>query len=285
MVIAGNVSRTIQFEKYQTNGNNFIIIDERINNLSAISRSELAIRLCNPKLSVGADGVLFLQESNSAEIRMRIFDPDGSESNMCGNGIRCITLYFYNSEGNGSLSIETNQGIIYGELNADGVEINVGHLQDPRRFLSDSTRFAELSNNILQIEYEERIFYILNIGEPHAVIIEEDINVDLRGFINFLTDSDLFPNGINLNIISAVDSNSIRNRTFERGVWDYTTSCGTGSICGAIIARDILGLDQTKIRVINDIGSQLIQFTEDGIKSLARPIYVFTGSLEVERDG
>jgi len=271
----------IRFEKYQTNGNNFIIIDGRVNNLQGIDLFSLARQLCNSRMSVGADGVLLLQESDTADIRMRLLEPDGTESDMCGNGVCCISLYFYNTENRTNLSIEANQGIVHTSFNDRLVEFNVGNLQDPSNYVTDPNLFSRFNENILQIEHDNQIFYILNIGEPHAVIISNDLDVDLRSYHDFLTDPSLFPNGINLNVISRVDDDTIVNRTYERGVWDYTTSCGTGSVCSAVIARDVLNLNQNRICVINLIGSHLVRFTSEGIISSARPNRVFSGTMEV----
>jgi len=271
----------IAFEKYQSNGNNFIIIDERLNNLQILSRSYLATSLCNSNLSVGADGILFLQESNNADVRMRLFEQDGSESDMSGNGTRCIVRYLASLMRRRTFRIETNSGVVSGRLNGTGIEVNAGNLQDPRNFLSDDCRFEEVNNEILRIEHQGTTFYIVNIGEPHAVIID-DINKDLTAFLEFIRNKRLFPRGINLNVVSRVNSGTIRVRTLERGVWDYTTSCGTGSICSAVVARELLGYNGNKINIINDIGSQQLTFSEDGIHSLATANSVFTGFIEAQ---
>ena len=274
VVIAGNVI----FEKYHLNGNNFIIIDERINDIS--DHSEIASRLCDVKQSVGADSVLFLQESGRADVRMRIFEQDGSESDMCGNGIRCIILFMHRHDGGDAFTIETNSGIMRGELQDGIVQMDVGTLQNPRRYLNKMENFTEVNRNILSIRLNGRMFYVLCAGEPHAVLVDDNCETDLRDFMEFARNPELFPRGININVISVQDDNTIRNRTLERGVWDYTTSCGTGSICCAVVAREI-GCNREKITVMNDIGSQQIQFNRRRIISSARPNYVFTGEMEI----
>lgn len=268
----------ISFEKYQLNGNNFIIIDERVNDIQ--NHAELASRLCDVTQSVGADSVLFIGNSDRADARMRIFEQDGTESDMCGNGIRCIVLYLHRLTGRKEFSIETNSGIMRGVLNDGMVQMDVGTLQDPRKFLSDPEKFTQISENILWIQHAGKIIYILNSGEPHAVMVDDTCETDLRDFMEFAKNPSLFPRGINLNVLSIQDRNMIRNRTLERGVWNYTTSCGTGSICCAAIARE-LGCNNESIVVINDIGSQQIQFNGQRITSVAQPNYVYKGVIEI----
>ena len=278
----GSTIQTIHFSKYESNGNNFIIIDERTEDIS--NHANLAMRLCNVKQSVGADGVLFLSSSRVANVRMRLFEPDGSESDMCGNGIRCIALYLQRLEGLSTSTIETNTGVVSGSITEEGVETNAGNLQDPYDFVGARSEFSKYNDLILTIEHEGRTFYILNIGEPHAIIIEDTVEINLASFEPFLRNPGLFPRGININVITKQSNERIRNRTFERGIWNYTTSCGTGSICSAVIAREILGCDSSQIVVTNDIGSQTIQFTANGIISTAKPTHCFDGTIGVPHE-
>jgi len=200
---------------------------------------------------------------------MRLFEHDGSESDMCGNGIRCIVLYLHRLTGLDEFLVETNSGIVSGRLIGENVLLNAGGLQNPGDFVVEE-HFQRLNPSLLSINHNNRTFYILNIGEPHAVTIGD---VDLREFVDFAK-SGLFPRGINLNCITRLDSSRIRNRTFERGVWNYTTSCGTGSICCAVVARDILGCSFEKIIVENDIGQQEVNFVGREIHALARPQFL-----------
>ena len=277
----GNGSN-LYFEKYHVNGNNFIIIDERRNVIKDDLHSNLSHQLCDLKQSIGADGILFLSDSGRASVRMRIFEPDGSESDMCGNGIRCIALYLNRLTGNNEFSIETNTGLFYGDLTGKKARLNAGKLQDPHDFVSSADTFEQITDFVWKIVCRGRDFYIVNIGEPHAVTIHDGFDLNLRDFLDFARAPLLFPRGINLNVITKVDDNTIRNRTFERGVWNYTTSCGTGSISCAVIAKEILGLSSDEITVINDIGQQQIQFVNQEIHALATPRFVFSGRFEVQ---
>ena len=271
----------LDFVKYQSNGNHFVIIDERLTPLKERSRSALSARLCDPKRSVGADSVLFLQDSDRADIRMRVFEQDGSESDMCGNGVRCVIAYLLNSMPVDSFSVETNGGMISARPEGPCIRINAGGLQDPSGYLSDLSKFQRVNAEIWRTEYLGKTVYILSIGEPHAILVD-DIDIDLTRFIDFSKNPDLFPQGINLNVVSKIDGHTVRIRTLERGVWGYTSSCGTGSICCAALCRSLLGCQSDRITVLNDIGSQEIRFAGDGICASARAELVFTGSTWAE---
>jgi len=114
----------LPFLKYHSNGNNFIILDERTFDHNNMDYKKLAMTFCNPKLSVGADGILVLQSSTHADLRMRLFEQDGTESDMCGNGIKCVMTHLCNTEHITSVSIETRGGIFTAHMQGSQVEMN-----------------------------------------------------------------------------------------------------------------------------------------------------------------
>lgn len=266
----------IDFHKYTNSGNNFIIIDNKLTR--NLNYSKLAKKYCDRKNSIGADDLLIIQESDKADFRLRIFAPDGSESDMCGNGARCAAHHHYKKHKVRKLTIQTNNGNITAEVKEDGVEINAGNLKDPYMYMNNNTTTTMLRNNIYKTSHKGYEIYILNIGEPHAVIISQE-DIDAKQFIEFIRNKENFPRGINLNIVRINTDKTIRNRTLERGLWDYTTSCATGAICASIIAREILNIDQTEFIVKNDIGQQKITITDNGLKSLAKPQHLFSGTF------
>ena len=274
----------LPFLKYHSNGNNFIILDERTFDHNNMDYKKLAMTFCNPKLSVGADGILVLQSSTHADLRMRLFEQDGTESDMCGNGIKCVMTHLCNTEHITSVSIETRGGIFTAHMQGSQVEMNLGHLQDPYTYVTNHPlTFTSVYHHIISMVVQGRVFYLLNIGEPHAVVIDHP-TLNLAQFMNILQDTTLFPVGINLNVLSKIDEDTIRVRTFERGVWNYTSSCGTGSLCSAVVARHVLNCNPHQIIVKNDIGEQIIFFRKDGIYSVSEAHHAFTGVVEIDKD-
>ncbi|MBI4453354.1 hypothetical protein HY636_01805 [Candidatus Woesearchaeota archaeon] len=253
----------VSFEIFEGNGNVFAIIDERIHNISNDeTRSKLSREVCNSSQiqNKRIDGLLFLQPSNVADIKMRIFEKDGSESDMCGNGLRCIAKYLehefclsseignlYNkitvskpktkaskqktNIPNQKINIETNSGIFLTEVIGDTVTVDMGFPQDPLKYVNlQKAVFNLLTTFCAVFAYKNCSIYLLNSGEPHGVLIVDDVNnVDLTGFLAFIQNRDIFPFGINLNAMQIIDDRNIRIRTLERGLWATTLCCGTGS--------------------------------------------------------
>lgn len=209
-------------------GNDFIVIDNRRAHFPA--GSKLFIRsLCSRHTGVGADGVLLLCRSRPADFRMRIFNPDGSEPAMCGNGARCIALYSWRHKLiSPTFRIETKAGIIGGTIiPPDKVKLFMGTPQDIK--LNLTIKVAGKSINI----------YTINTGVPHVILYVNNIDkiaVEHIGRrIRYL--KKFAPAGTNVNFVQLKDNNRIAIRTYERGVEKETLACGTGAAASAIISR------------------------------------------------
>lgn len=218
----------LDFTKMNGAGNDFIMLDNREGHLM-LSHIEIAY-LCNRHRGIGADGVLILEKpSNSAAAaaRMRYYNADGHEAEMCGNGARCFTRYaarFLEKEA-GSLAFETAAGILEGELFKDQVKILMSiphsiHLNESLEFLD-----------------QRREVHSLNTGVPHVVLFTKDLEkapVVQEG--RALRHHERFaPAGTNVNFVQVINPNSLTIRTFERGVEDETLACGTGVVASALI--------------------------------------------------
>lgn len=211
----------IAFSKMQGNGNDFIIIDELEGELIG-DKSNFAKKYCDRRFGIGADGVLYLCPSKKADLRMRIFQPDGSEAEMCGNGIRCLVKYAID-EGyveEGSVTIETMTGILSVEAN-DEIRTNMG--RPKLEFLKKNLDGWSVS--------------AVDVGVPHAVIFVDDIDVDLDEIALGIRYNPIFPNGANVNLVAVESLNRIKIRTYERGVEAETLSCGTGATACALISE------------------------------------------------
>jgi len=210
----------IEFTKMVASGNDFVVIEGHKVTKSQ-SHKALAKQVCDRKFGIGADGMLVLEKSKVADIRMRIFNADGSEADMCGNGARCAALYM----GKKKLTLETKAGIIHAEVRGDNVKIRLTEPKDIKLGVA-----VKLNNRTLKVNF-------INTGVPHAVIFVDGlgkINVDSLGR-QIRYHKAFAPQGTNVNFIEVLDSNSIKIRTYERGVEAETLACGTGSTASALV--------------------------------------------------
>ncbi len=225
-------SHKIAFHKLQATGNDFVVLDNR--RLAVKGRKDFTRRACARRLGVGADGALFLERSRRADYKMRIFNPDGSEAEMCANGIRCIALYAHRVLGYGrSQTVETLAGAIsvkvlrFDRAGREAV-LKVG-LPEPRDYRSLSRLMAG---------GQSFPFYFVEVGVPHAVIFREDLQrFPVERVAPLIRRHEHFkPRGTNVNFVKVTGHSRIRVRTFERGVEAETLACGTGSTASAIVS-------------------------------------------------
>ncbi len=219
----------LTFTKMTASGNDFVVIDNRKKILSKLSfdTKDLAVELCERRQSVGADGLLLIEESKKADFKMRIFNPDGSEVSMCGNGSRCVALYAVEKRISGKeLKIETAAGILKAEVIGLGVKIK---LTDPKGIKPDFD---------LKLGGKKIKAGSINTGVPHVVIIVKNADkANVEGLGAKIRYHKKFkPQGTNVDFVEIVDSKNIKVRTYERGVEAETLACGTGVAASAIIA-------------------------------------------------
>lgn len=227
----------IVFTKMVATGNDFVLIDNRHQGaIDSQNLGKLARKICDRKFGIGADGLLFLGKSRSAQVRMRIFNADGSEAEMCGNGARCVALFVVRRASclpagkagfvrKTKLKIETKAGIIPAEVNGDNVKIR---LTDPKGIRLDMP--LRVNGRVIRISF-------VNTGVPHAVIFCAQLDklsiFEMGRAVRF--HEKFAPAGANVNFVEVLKQDSIKIRTYERGVEDETLACGTGSTAAAII--------------------------------------------------
>ncbi len=218
--------KNIPFCKMSGCGNDFIIIDNRSGAWDGIKNPGFVKAVCREKLSVGADGLIFIEKSDLSDFKWRFFNSDGSEAEMCGNGARCAARFAcLNAIAGSSLSFETLAGIIHAEVNGAIVKTQ---LSSPRN----------LQMNLeLAVDGVHLTVHSINTGVPHAVLFVDDLEgvpiKELGAKIRF--HSHFQPAGTNVNFISIGADGSISIRTYERGVEDETLACGTGSVAAALV--------------------------------------------------
>lgn len=218
----------LSFTKMNGAGNDFVMLDNRDGSLS-LSTDTIA-QLCDRHRGVGADGLLAVEPAqNGADFRMRYYNADGGEAEMCGNGARCFARYAQRLSGRpGDISFETQAGIIGGHFEGDHVRIA---MSDPHSHREPQ----ELDVNGRSLEV-----HFINTGVPHAVVFVDDLKaVDVRADGAALRYHQAFaPKGTNANFVQVFAGNSIGIRTYERGVEDETLACGTG-VCAAAILHHL----------------------------------------------
>jgi diaminopimelate epimerase len=214
----------MEFTKAVATGNDFVIMMGRKNNWA-----EIAKKICDRKRGVGADGLLVIDESKKADIKMRIFNPDGSEAQMCGNGSRCAALYAATKKLAGNkMTIETLAGVLDAEVRKDMVKVKLTEPKDIK---------WNLCLTINKCPYK---LNFVNTGVPHVVHFVEDLDkVDVKNIGSHIRNHDEFsPDGTNADFVQVLGNNSIALRTYERGVEDETLACGTGAVASAIISAE-----------------------------------------------
>lgn len=221
--------KNIKFTKAVAAGNDFVAIDNRS---GAIAEKDLAVftrKACDRKRGIGADGVLFIEKSRKADFKMRIFNSDGSEAEMCGNGSRCAALFAaVNKIAGNRMTIETLAGILDATVKRDIVKVR---LTDPKDI---KWNFCLMIN---KCPYEVNF---VNTGVPHVVHFTDDLDkVDVRNVgAHMRNHGEFSPEGTNADFVKIIDRHTIRIRTYERGVEDETLACGTGSVASAIISAE-----------------------------------------------
>jgi len=208
-------------------GNDFVVIEN--GHTSPVPRyALLAKHICNRKYGVGADGLLVLEKAKKAAMRMRIFNADGSEAEMCGNGARAAAFYACRNitlSKTHWLKIETKAGIIEAHVDKEDVRIK---LTAPKNIKLDL--LLKVAGRVLRLNF-------INTGVPHVVIFTQGLEkmkiIDLARFIRY--HRVFAPFGTNVNFVEVLDENSLKIRTYERGVEDETLACGTGSVASALV--------------------------------------------------
>ena len=218
----------IQFTKMSGSGNDFIIIDNRVPVIDDAKKVDFVRRVCNRKMSIGADGVIFVENSDCADIKWDFYNEDGSTAEMCGNGGRCLARYAVekNMVPAHKMTLETLAGLIGAEVNGDSVKIKL-------------TQPENLQQNIaLALNGTEYQIDSLNTGVPHAIIYSDNIeDVNVKGAGHGIRFHKAFaPAGTNVNFVQKVGDRALKIRTYERGVEDETLACGTGVVASALLS-------------------------------------------------
>lgn len=240
-------TKKIEFYKMSGSGNDFIIIDNRNLSLNVGDLSTFVRRICARKISVGADGLLLIEPSKSADFKWRFFNSDGSVAEMCGNAARCVArLAFLKGIAGKKLSFETLAGIISAEVNENVPKVK---LTDPSP--------VNLDKKIV-IDGREFVLDIIDTGVPHAVTFMDNLeSFDVFEWGRKIRrHEDFQPKGANANFAAVLDRHKLKVRTYERGVENETLACGTGAVAAVLTAAQ-RGLVDSPVDVTVQSGETL----------------------------
>ncbi len=241
----------ITFTKMSGTGNDFILLNNSTADL-ALDWPALARRYCHRRLGIGADGVIVLAPSQDADFTMRIFNADGSEAEMCGNGARCAAAFAVDQGlAASTMRFSTLAGLIEARVQPGVVSLKM-------------TNPHSLEGKIhIAIDDKDYVLYCLDTGVPHAILFTEDVDsmqVDTLG--RAIRYHRMFaPGGTNADFVQVIDRDHIKVRTYERGVEAETLACGTGATASAILSHAYKGVRDKPVHVRMPGGDLMIDFS------------------------
>ena len=275
----------IKFTKMQGLGNDYVYMDaihQKIEN-----ESSLAQFVSNRHFGIGSDGLILICKSDIADFKMRMFNSDGSEAEMCGNGIRCVGKFVYDKglTDKTTVTVETLAGIKTLELNTkagkvETVKVDMGEpILNPKEIpvISDE---EPVKNLMLEAEGRKFKFTCVSMGNPHAITEVEDTDkFDVEKYGKVLEVDKAFPNKTNVEFIQIVDKNYVKMRVWERGAGE-TLACGTGA-CATAVACYLNGKTDRNVKVELLGGKLFIEWNEENnhIFMTGPAVTVFEGVL------
>ena len=281
-----------KFSKYQGLGNDFIIFDARGSNLDkllSVNKGNFIQHLCNRNFGIGADGIILILNSNKkCFVRMKIYNSDGSEPEMCGNGIRCLIAYLNDNNEirlDIELPIQTKAGVISTSIKDNqNIKVNMGlpilsPKEIPTNLLIDE---ALVPHGVISINGKDLKVYAASMGNPHMIVFVK--NIDKFPFYewgSYLEKHESFPNCTNVHFVQLVDKTNLKVKVWERGCGP-TLACGTGA-CACLVVTSILGKTLDKANVYLPGGKLEVEWpNQDGPVYMQGPaLRVFSGEIDI----
>ncbi len=280
----------IKFTKMEGIGNDYVYVNDIENNIK--NKSEFAKKVSDRHFGIGSDGLILICKSEKADFKMRIFNADGSEAEMCGNGIRCVGKYVYDKKltNKKELDIETLSGIKHLSLKVENSEVQKvkvdmgmpkyrpedittfynGNIDEKANFIQVDTKIDDKNANLTCI----------SVGNPHAVCFVTDLeNFDVEKYGKQIENDKRFPNRINAEFVEIINKNLIKMRVWERGAGE-TLACGTGA-CASTCACILNNLTERNIEVLLLGGTLNIEWDENDnhIYMTGPAVTVFEGEI------
>lgn len=281
----------LNFIKMHGLGNDFIMVEDLKEKLSEQSLSKLAVELCDRKFGIGADGLVLILTSTKADIRMRIFNPDGSEPEMCGNAIRCFGKLAW-EEGlvtKTDITVETLAGIIKPQLTLKGddieaIRVDMGEpiLKRENIPMSGTGTSPVIGEEIIINSGQGFKFTAVSMGNPHCIIFVDDVeDIPLIQWGPELEKHNLFPRKTNVEFVQVLTPEHVKMRVWERGAGE-TLACGTGA-CATAVASILNDKTGRKVKVSLARGDLDIEWSEDNnrVYMTGPATKVFTGQVKI----
>ena len=258
----------LKFTKMHGLGNDYVYMDAI--NQKIENRSDLAKVVSNRHFGIGSDGLILICKSNVADFRMQMFNSDGSEAEMCGNGIRCVGKFVYDKKmtNKDTVTIETLAGIKTLKLTikngkVEKAKVDMGKpILEPERIpvISEGNPVKNLNLKLVDRDFK---FTCVSMGNPHAIsFIDEDVkDFELEKYGKLAEINQVFPKKTNVEFINIVDENNIKMRVWERGAGE-TLACGTGA-CASVVASILNGYTERFVTVELLGGNLEIEWSKD----------------------
>ena len=280
----------IKFTKMHGLGNDYVYMDaihQKIEN-----ESSLAKFISNRNFGIGSDGLILICSSEVADFKMKMFNSDGSEAEMCGNGIRCVGKFVYDKglTTKEEIKIETLAGIKQLKLNTKEGKVQTVRV-DMGEPILEAKKIPVISNELpvknlkLKAKDKEFVFTCVSMGNPHAITIVEDVkNFDVQKYGSIIELDKAFPNKINVEFIQIKDRQNIKMRVWERGAGE-TLACGTGA-CATAVACSLNGLTDRNVNVELLGGKLQIEWNKENnhIYMTGPAVTVFEGELYARKE-
>ena len=277
-----------KFYKLHGLGNDMIVIDDRKGEIAPYEMGRVARKLCNRRTGIGGDCLLVAKESDIADIAMLVYNSDGTQAQMCGNGIRCaaLTARLSGRAAGDEMTVDTLSGLQRIRVDMNGadalVTVNMGQPVFTREALGIKAPDIDPDNVVLTSGGEEVTVHGVFMGVPHGIVFTDDVSRERVAALGpGIEKHPVFSEGINADFVRVEEDGSLTIRTWERGAGP-TLACGTGA-CAAVIAAVELGLCEKGRDVkVTLLGGELtVNYTDERVLLTGGAQEVFTGSFEL----
>ncbi|MCR5447271.1 MAG: diaminopimelate epimerase [Schwartzia sp.] len=257
----------IEFTKWQGCGNDFVLVDDRSESIK--DPAELSRKMCDRHYGIGADGLIIIRPSDKADTRMRIYNTDGSEAEMCGNGIRCFARWVYELGlvPGEEFTVETGAGILVPKIIKEnsritGVRVDMGQpVLDAEKIPTKGFGTGRVVDKTIEVLGETYHVTCVSMGNPHCVVLWDDLStLDIEKLGPAFENHPAFPNRVNTEFVSVRDKNHVRMRVWERGA-AVTMACGTGA-CATLTACVLNDRTEKQAEIELDGGKLFIEWSE-----------------------
>ncbi len=277
----------LKFTKMHGLGNDYIYINGFLEQIE--NPGELSIKISDRHFGIGSDGIVMILPSDTCDFRMRMFNNDGSEAEMCGNATRCVAKYVYDNKmiDKEEITLETLAGVMVLKMQViegkvEKVTVNMGQPRLETKDIPAIFPKDRIINEALKVKDKDYMITCVSMGNPHAITFVEDVdNFDVHGVGVQIENHEMFPRRINTEFAQIVDRNTIKMRVWERGSGE-TLACGTGA-SATLVAAVLNDLTDRKAKLILLGGDLEIEWndTDNNVYMTGPATTVFQGEIEI----